>query len=254
MIVSFFKKLLNTKPVGTNLSIALAGNNVECVCCSGTFITFLPSGLIKRANALCPNCQALERHRLHWHYMIHNTNLKNLNSKVRLLHVSPEKVFYDKFIENPLIDYFPVAKFGEGYEDAYPPKTSNLDLTDINFPDNSFDIIYCSHVLEHIPADLKAMTELYRVLKPGGWALLQVPVDRNRDTTFEDDSITDPDEREKYFGQKDHVRVYGKDYKQRLVHAGFTVREENYTAKFTENEIFRFGFMKDEHIYYCSKC
>jgi len=236
-----------------DLAKALEGDNVYCVCCGKSFITFLPFGLVKRANALCPNCNSLERHRLHWHYMLHKTNLFDHDGKLKLLHVAPESIFYNRFVNDPSIEYFPCAKFGEGYNDMYPSGTLNVDITDMQFPDHEFDVIYCSHVLEHIPEDRKAIQELYRVLKPGGWGMLQVPLDATRDTTYEDFSITQPAEREKAFGQADHVRVYGKDYRERLNSAGFFVHVENYIGQFTGNEIFRNAFMRGEEIYICSK-
>lgn len=256
--MNFLKKLINFRggrqsTVLPDLGVALKGDNVHCICCSGSFITFLPFGLIKRANAFCPGCGSLERHRLDWHFMINKTNLLNSNSTLRILHVAPEAVFYNKFIDNPKFDYVPCAKFGEGYTDQYPDKTINVDITDIRFDDNSFDVIYCSHVLEHVPDDLKAMQEFYRILKPKGWAMLQVPLDKSRIKTYEDFSITDPKKREKAFGQYDHVRVYGIDYIERLKLAGFTVNQINYTKEFTENEIFHNGFQKGEDIFICTK-
>jgi SAM-dependent methyltransferase len=247
------KALLKTKDQSNSWADVLKGSNVECPCCNNTFITFLPYGLIKRANALCPACGSLERHRLHWHFIYNHLNLGRQQTQIRLLHVAPEKVFYDKFKNLENIDYVPCAKFGEGYEDVYPAGTLNIDITDIAMPDNHFDAIYCSHVLEHIPDDKCAMKELFRVLKPGGWALLQVPLDKERQVTYEDFSITEPLEREKAFGQRDHVRVYGKDYKSRLEHAGFNVDVEPYLNRFSENDVFKYGFMKGEDIYLCSK-
>ena len=251
-IVERIKNVLrNEKP---SIAKALEGNNVHCICCDKDFITFLPFGLIKRANAACPNCGSLERHRLHWHYMKNRTNLFSAgNTKLKLLHVAPESIFYNHFNGIKNIEYIPCDKFEKGYENSYSPKTINVDITNIQFQDNEFDIIYCSHVLEHIIDDNKAMQELYRVLKPGGWAMLQVPLDVNRENTFEDFSIIDEEEREKIFGQKDHVRVYGRDYKNKLANAGFCVKIENYLREFNESEIFRNGFMKGEEIYICSK-
>jgi predicted SAM-dependent methyltransferase len=252
------KKILNLKLLhsswgASDPGIQLKGDNVHCCCCGGNFITFLPFGIVKRANALCPNCGSLERHRMHWHYIINKTNLFKSPNKLKVLHVAPETIIYNKLINNRRFDYVPCAKFGVGYEDTYPSKTIDVDITRMAFEDSSFDVIYCSHVLEHIPNDRKAMAELYRVLKPGGWAMLQVPIDINREKTYEDFSITNPVEREKAFGQADHVRVYGQDYRTRLMEAGFSVKVENYIKEFTENEIFKNGFMKNEDLYICSK-
>lgn len=128
-----------------------------------------------------------------------------------------------------------------------------MDITDINLHDNQFDCIICYHVLEHILDDEKAMRELFRVLKPGGWAILQQPVDPTRDKTFEDPNIVLPEERERVFGQKDHVRIYGQDYKDRLERTGFTVKLDNYTGELGDNIIKKYGLMKDETICFCTK-
>lgn len=230
---------------------ALRGNNVHCFCCEGDFVTFLPGGVkSKRPNALCPRCGSLERHRLLWQYLKTQTNL--FATPARLLHVAPEQLFYEIFSTYPTIEYVPCAKFGEGYEDKYPKGTQNIDITEIDLPDNSFDIIICSHVLEHIPDDLKAMQELYRVLKPKGWGILQVPLDTSRDVTYEDFSITDPREREKAFGQRDHVRIYGNDYIDRLASAGFQVKKDNFAYQFSFEDQFKYGIIPED-IFFCNK-
>jgi len=122
------------------------------------------------------------------------------------------------------------------------------DICKLPFDDNSFDIILCNHVLEHIPDDTKAMQELYRVLKVGGMGILQIPQDLARETTFEDDSITDKKERAKIFGQYDHVRVYGRDYFDKLRSIDFKVDEVDYTSTLTEEEITRYCLAKGEII------
>ena len=126
-----------------------------------------------------------------------------------------------------------------------------MDITDIHHPDGSFDVILCSHVLEHIPDDRKALSEFFRVLKPGGWAILQVPI--MADTTFEDFSVTDPKEREKLFGQHGHVRSYGLDYGDRLTEAGFSVTVDGFVRDLGEAEIQRQGLTSHENVYLCAK-
>lgn len=168
-----------------------------------------------------------------------------------MLHVAPEWKLFQKFSSFPGIDYCPVDKFTEGYR--YPPGTIDMDITEMDYPDNNFDFILCSHVLEHILDDKKAMMELYRVLKPDGWGILQVPIDMQRDETYEDNSITKPDERQKAFGQFDHVRIYGKDYIDRLRSVGFSVEFNQYAQKLTEAERFRFGFGDGEPLFIVKK-
>ena len=125
-----------------------------------------------------------------------------------------------------------------------------MDITDIQYPDDSFDAIYCSHVLEHVPDDAKAMSELYRVLKPGGWAILAVPI--RGDTTFEDPTTTEPEERERLFGQSDHVRYYGKDFKDRLEAAGFEVKVDDYPSQIPQGLV-EYHSLSLADIYYCEK-
>ena len=176
---------------------------------------FLPYGYQKiRENALCPGTLSLERHRLLWLYLDRETSF--LNDSLKVLHVAPEQVFYQKFKSFSHWKYTTT--------DLHSPLADvKADICALPFEDNSYDLILCNHVLEHIPNDRKAMSELYRVLKKGGTLIAQVPLDENRTTTFEDNSITDRKERTKVFGQYDHVRVYGKDYLEFLDQTGFSV-------------------------------
>ena len=127
------------------------------------------------------------------------------------------------------------------------------DICDLPIKDNTYDFILCNHVLEHIPNANKVMTEFYRVMKPGGWGIFQVPIDNNNPITIQDDSITDKKERNKIFGQYDHVRVYGKDYFTKLKNAGFKVEEVDYTKNLSKDEIYRFSIVKGEIIPVCTK-
>jgi SAM-dependent methyltransferase len=132
-----------------------------------------------------------------------------------------------------------------------PSAIVKMDITDIQYPDNTFDVIYCSHVLEHIPDDRRAMREFYRVLKPDCWAILHVPITANR--TFEDPAVIDPKERERLFGQFDHVRRYGPDYKDRLMEAGFSLTVDGFVRELDNRTVRRFGLMRDEDVYFCRK-
>ncbi len=229
-----------------------AGNGVFCPLCNSNFKEFAPFGSSKRENAQCPNCGSLERHRLLWKYLSEKTNLFN-DTKVRLLHFAPEKSFYDVFSKSQNIEYVPCDLYPKKYTYNGKVKTIKVDITKIPFEENFFDVILCSHVLEHILDDRLAMSELYRVMKKGAWGIFQVPIDYERDNTYEDSSISTPKEREEAFGQSDHVRIYGKDYKNRLEEVGFNVKEDDYINSFSSDELFKFGLMKSELIYYCRK-
>jgi ubiquinone/menaquinone biosynthesis C-methylase UbiE len=134
-----------------------------------------------------------------------------------------------------------------------PVAAVQMDITDIEYEDDSFHVVICNHVLEHVPDDRKAMAELYRVLKPEGWAILQVPISLSLNQTYEDPMVISPEEREKVFGQSDHVRIYAKDYKDRLEQAGFRVKVYSFAKEFGESATHKYGLSKDENIYICSK-
>ena len=214
-----------------------------CPVCEGHFRTFLPGGMLMRPNALCPACGSRERHRLVWTFFVDHTDLFGAEEK-RMLHIAPIKAFSRVLKEQDHIDYL-TADLND------PSVMVEMDVTDIQYPDDRFDIIYCSHVLEHVPDDRKAMRELHRVLAPGGWAVLQVPI--TAEETFGDPSVTDPKERERLFGQYDHVRRYGPDYENRLREAGFEVRKYRAADVVGTENLERLGVMEDEEVYYCTK-
>ena len=202
------------------------GFRYQCLFCGGHFRKLLPTGLDNRIAsilitagyryALCPRCFSTDRERLVYYYIKNKTNIFQEKKKFKLLHIAPEKNLKRILKSYPSIDYIS--------GDLNSPLVDiRIDITDMNFKDNYFDIIICNHVLEHIPNDKKAMSELFRVLKYGGWAILQVPISKLIEKTFENFSITSPEEREQYFGQSDHVRIYGIDYKERLENIGFKV-------------------------------
>ena len=128
-----------------------------------------------------------------------------------------------------------------------------MDITNIPFDKNSIDVIFCSHVLEHVLDDIRAMEELYRVLKHGGWAILDVPLDKGKEKTFEDISITSWEQRERFFGQGDHVRLYGLDYKRRLENAGFLVEVIPFWKELDSRTIKKYSVSENQDIYICMK-
>ena len=207
---------------------------------------FLPYGYGKtlRPNALCPGTLSLERHRLLWLYLDRETHF--LNQELKVLHVAPEQVFFRKFKRLQHWDYTTT--------DLNSPLADVVsDICDLPFQDNKYDLILCNHVFEHILNDLKAMTELYRVLKKGGTLIAQVPLDEGRPKTFEDNSITEANERSRVFGQYDHVRIYGKDYQNRLEQVGFTVMMLAYAEQLTLEEQTRYAVPANEIIPICTK-
>ena len=221
---------------------ALRGNAVRCPLCERDAIAFLPSGTPPRPHALCPFCGSLERTRM---MGLALTQRGLPKAGQRVLHVAPDRSLRERVQAVPGITYIAGDKKESGY--TYPPGTVDLDVTAIPFPADHFDLLICSHVLEHVPDDRAAMRELFRVLKPGGLAILLVPMSA-RPTTDEDPAVTDPDERQRRFGQRDHVRLYGRDYFDRLRAAGFTVTVERPAATLPADAVFRFGLKADEDL------
>ncbi len=227
------------------LALTLKGNTYTDPIDGKSFKNFLPYGYgHQRNNVLSPSTLSLERHRLLWLYLKNETDFFTAPKKV--LHFAPEQAFYKRFRNQKNLDYTTT--------DLNSPLADvKADICNLPFEDNSYDMILCNHVLEHIPDDTKAMQELYRVLKPGGMGIFQIPQDLNRDVTFEDNSITDPKERASIFGQYDHVRVYGRDYFDKLRSIGFRVTEEDYTQKLSPEEVERYCLAKGEIIPVCFK-
>ena len=217
------------------------GTSYYCPVCNSSLRKLGPAGVKRRPHATCPVCGSLERHRMLWNFFQEKTNLFSDRHK-KMLHIAPEPCFVSQFETMSSIDYLTA--------DLVQPAMVQMDITNIQFTDNSFDVVYCSHVLEHVPDDRTAMKELARVLKPSGWAILQVPMGSK--PTHEDLSITDPDERAHLYGQSDHVRMYGPDYKNRLEESGFQVSVIPYLDQFDSAKRQRYGFdgQKDD-IYYC---
>ena len=205
-----------------------------------SFKSFLPYGYGNvRENVLSPSTLSLERHRLLWLYLHRETDL--LTRSQSLLHFAPEQCFYKRFRNSDIIQYTTTDLLS-------PLADVKADICNLPFENDSYDFILCNHVLEHIPDDETAMKELYRVLKPGGKAILQIPLENDRDVTFEDDSITDKEERARIFGQYDHVRVYGMDYFKRLESIGFQVDAVDYTAQLSTEEVDKYRLAKGELI------
>ena len=245
--MKLFKVILNRVPrplliklsyvVRPFIAFYLKGNKYTDPIDNKSFRKFLPYGYeVQRQNVLSPSTLSLERHRLLWLYLTNETNF--FTSKKKVLHMAPEQCFLTRF-----------RKLDHDYVTAdidSPIADVTADIINLPFNDNSFDVIFCNHVLEHVQDDTRAMKELFRVMKKGGMGIFQVPQDLNRNVTFEDNSITNPKERAKIFGQYDHVRVYGKDYFDKLLSIGFEVKEVNYSQKLSTEISSKYRLMEGE--------
>jgi len=222
------------------------GNNVECPVCEKKFRKFLSYGskVAHRDNVLCPYDLTLERHRLMWLYLKNKSNF--FTDELNVMHIAPEQCFLDKFKSQKNI------KYTTGDLES-PIADLHFDLHNIPLEDDQYDVIFCNHVLEHVEDDHKCMTELHRIMKPGGWGIFQVPIDYKREETYEDPTITSPEEREKHFWQYDHVRLYGLDYPDKLRASGFEVEPYNYREEFPKEEYERMRLDPAELIYVVRK-
>tara|TARA_R110002072_G_scaffold302976_1_gene490583 strand:+ start:34986 stop:35756 length:771 start_codon:yes stop_codon:yes gene_type:complete len=223
------------------------GNKVECPVCEKKFSKFLSYGseVANRDNVLCPYDLTLERHRLMWLYLKnHSDFFTKQNNKV--LHIAPEQCFHKRFKKQRNLEYLT--------GDLVSPLADlHFDLHSVPLEDNQYDVIFCNHVMEHVDDAIQCMSELFRVMKPGGWGILQVPQDFTREVTYEDASITSPEAREKHYWQKDHVRLFGQDYPDWLRKAGFTVNEFDKESFYSEEDINRFRLDPKEVLYIVSK-
>ena len=227
-------------------SLYYSGNRFYCPCCENQFRAFLPYS--DRVNAVCPRCGSLERHRIFWLYFKHN--LLNSTTSLKILHFAPSYALQRNLKNKANLDYVTVDYFMHGVD-------THVDIQNLPFVAEQFDVVICSHVLEHIPNDQQAISELYRLTKPNGYALIQVPIDTSLEKTFEDPTVVDPQERERLFGQDDHVRMYGRDFSQRLIQEGFKVESINYQELATDAEMSYYGLGSDnnglEETFICRK-
>jgi len=221
------------------------GHTYYCSCCDHSFRKFLPKGNIKRSNAQCPYCGSLERTRLLHLFLINETQIFSQHLKV--LHIAPEACI-SSLLKNIDIDYI------DG--DINPALARNtIDITDIHFPDDIFDLIICSHVLGHVPNEFQAIKELYRVLKPTGTAIFMTLINRSSYETLEDPLITTPNERVLVYGEPDLCRLHGLDFSKRLSSQGFIVVCIDYREKLSSEVLKRnrLGDGTRELIFECKK-
>lgn len=239
-------------------SFRYMGSEYRCPMCNTSFRRFLPTGLRHeviqnsgivgagyRSNAVCPRCLSSDRERLVYLYLRTRKPYVFTNT-LRVLHVAPEKSLANIFSRQKNIEYLTVDL-------ELPSAKERMDITDIRYDDNEFDIIICNHVLEHIPADTKAMSELFRVMKPGGFGILQVPISYTIAKTYEDPNITSDEDRIKYYGQADHVRLYGVDYFDRLAGVGFGYETIDLSDDFSLEEFSSYSLIAEERIFAVTK-
>ena len=239
-------------------SFRFYGDKYYCPFCKGNFSHLLPQGFDNNAilkykiisagyrnNSICPRCKSKDRERLIYLYLMKRKE-ELFSYQLKLLHVAPEENLSHYFRSNSNIDYTS-ADLNPSFEDV------KMDITKIDKRNNTYDIVICNHVLEHVPDDTKAMKEIYRILKQGGFAILQVPISETLEYTVEDFSITTSEEREIVFGQHDHVRIYGKDYVSRLTQSGFNIEIISCKSLFNSDEINRYSLLENETIFLCNK-
>ncbi len=223
--------------------LAYFGLSCYCPVCRSWLRSFKPHEILTDAVICCPVCGCLDRHRLDWIFLNTRTDLFDPRPK-RVLHIAPEPEFETRLRRVKSLDYLSA--------DLQRPAMVRMDITEIQFPPDSFDVIICCHVLEHVPDDRKAMSELYRVLRPGGWLLVQVPQPREITHTIEDNTVVEPDERRRLFGWPTHVRIYGPDLKERLEDAGFTARRFSWLDIVNERDGLRQG-VKGQVLFHAKK-
>lgn len=252
-----YKFLINSipRPILIRLSypfklvapILYKGDQVECPVCERKFRKFLSYGsnVVHRENVLCPYDLTLERHRLMWLYLKNESNFFKADH-LNVLHIAPEQCFHKTFKKQQNLDYLTGDLLS-------PIADMHFDLHKIPLDDNRFDVVICNHVLEHVDDALQCMRELHRVMKPGGWGIMQVPQDMSREVTYEDPSIVTPEDRELHYWQYDHVRLFGRDYPDWLRKAGFQVDEYIPADHFDASTIERYRLQKGEILYIVRK-
>lgn len=221
--------------LGAVRGLRYRGSLVECPCCDSTFSRFLPHR--GRSHARCPGCGALERHRLLSLFLERETDLFERTGA--MLHIAPEYGLFRRLSRSSGLRYV---------TGDFDPELAGiqLDVMALPFEAESFDFLICNHVLEHVEDDRRALAEIHRVLRPGGWAILMCPVDHRRARTLEDPAALTPQDRHRVFGQSDHLRLYGRDYRDRLAEAGFAVRVDPYLDGFDERSIARLGLRREQ--------
>jgi SAM-dependent methyltransferase len=234
--------------VGAIRSLHRRGDAVQCPVCDGAFDRFIAHR--RRAFARCPRCGSLERHRLLVGFLRERTDL--FTARLRVLHVAPEYALQRRLRKLSNLSY-------RSADLDSPLAMDRIDLLDMSYPDGAFDVVICNHVLEHVADDRLALGEIRRVLVPGGRAILMSPIDVDLAATFEDPSVSTPAERDRVFGQSDHLRRYGRDFAERVAATGFAVEAVSYIDALDPAQIVRNGLrregelFRDDDIFVCER-
>ncbi len=228
---------------------ALLGGNVYCNICERKYLTFLPSGDELKAHSKCPGCSSIDRHRQL--YSLTTAFIKEKRSKINLLHIAPQHALATRYIKMPLVNYTAIDKFEKGYK--YPDYVKQMDITNLQFDENSFDLLICSHVLEHVVDDTLALQNFMRVLKPGGVGFLVVPYFKHLTETYEDLNANSAETRLLLYGQHDHVRKYGLDFINKLNANGWIAEIIDFSKFYSETECIKLGYLNAEPIFKVTK-
>lgn len=239
----FYVKILIRDFLFKNMAKKFKGKKLVCPICEFQADKFGSSPNGERQNVKCPRCRSLERHRAQWLFGLSKINY---NKNTTILHFSPE-FCYSRVFMRKTPNYY-TAQYTKSMLSDY-----TLDIQNTGLRPNMFDIIICNHILEHVNNDYLAISELYRLLKPNGFAFIQVPMDCNLKNTYEDSSVKDPIEREKLFGQSDHLRLYGWDFEKRLENSGFKVETIQFWKLLSSEEIDKYALHENEPVFVCQK-
>jgi len=223
---------------GAVRSLRYRGDAVSCPCCGGSFDRFAAHR--ERPRAKCPRCGSLERHRLLLRFLEERTDI--LERPLELLHAAPEHALLLTLSRQPNLRYRTVDLDS-------PLAQDHADLMALPYPAGRFDVVLCSHVLEHVSDDRLALSEIQRVLAPGGRAVLMSPIDEHRPDTLEDDEVVTPADRARVFGQADHVRRYGRDFAARVAGCGFEVETVPYIDELPGPVIRRMGLRRESDLF-----
>ncbi len=214
------------------------GHEVHCPCCGGEFDSFIAHRGVHPGR--CPRCGSLERHRLLIRFLRERTDL--FEASLDLLHIAPEYGLQRQLQSLENLSY-------RSADLESPLAMDNVDLLDLPYPDSSFDVVLCSHVLEHVEDDRLALREIHRVLACDGRAILMSPIDPARAATLEDPTVTAPADRHRVFGQSDHLRLYGRDFAERVAAAGFAVETVAYLGELDAGKIAREGLRRESDLF-----